>query len=176
MSLITLMNIVRVRFYVFYHAKLQFDAGGRSLESLLNTRRTKRCLRMCANWMEKFHPFPLQRGGGGRGEYKRSIDAKDHRVLPRDHQSGFLQPDFHRIISTIFIFDTADRLENGRAKSSDFLAFARIRIRKYVCAFSRRFGRKRKNVFPRSNGFHRFGKLAGFYRALESESRNKIAA
>lgn len=65
MSLITLMNIVRVRFYVFYHAKLQFDAGGRSLESLLNTRRTKRCLRMCANWMEKFHPFPLQLGEGG---------------------------------------------------------------------------------------------------------------
>lgn len=107
MSLITLMNIVRVD-STFYYAKLQFDAGGRSLESLLNTRRRSNVC-VPTGWKNSIRSLR-------RREYKRSIDARRPRVVPRDNPIRFSLTRFRSNYLHDFHFDTVDRSENGRAK------------------------------------------------------------
>lgn len=98
MSLITLMNIVRVD-STFYYAKLQFDAGGRSLESLLNTRRRSNVCVPTTGWKNSIRSLC-------RREYKRSIDARRPRV-PRDNPIRFSLTRFRSKLSRRFSFRLA---------------------------------------------------------------------
>lgn len=109
MSLITLMNIVRVD-STFYYAKLQFDAGGRSLESLLNTRRRSNIC-VPTGWKNSIHSLR-------RREYKRSIDARRPRVVPRDNPIRFSLTRFRSNYLHDFHFDIVQKTEGQ--KSRDF--------------------------------------------------------
>lgn len=109
MSLITLMNIVRVD-STFYYAKLQFDAGGRSLESLLNTRRRSNVC-VPTGWKNSIRSLR-------RREYKRSIDARRPRVVPRDNPIRFSLTRFRSNYLHDFHFDIVQKTEGQ--KSRDF--------------------------------------------------------
>lgn len=138
MSLITLMNIVRVD-STFYYAKLQFDAGGRSLESLLNTRRRSNVC-VPTGWKNSIRSLR-------RREYKRSIDARRPRVVPRDNPIRFSLTRFRSNYLHDFHFDTVDRSENGRAKIEGLSPSVRIRLVLSLALFEK----KKKEKFS-SNG------------------------
>lgn len=139
MSLITLMNIVRVD-STFYYAKLQFDAGGRSLESLLNTRRRSNVC-VPTGWKNSIRSLR-------RREYKRSIDARRPRVVPRDNPIRFSLTRFRSNYLHDFHFDTVDRSENGRAKIEGLSPFVRIRLVLSLALFEKKRKKSsRRTVF-----------------------------
>lgn len=157
MSLITLMNIVRVD-STFYYAKLQFDAGGRSLESLLNTRRRSNVC-VPTGWKNSIRSLR-------RREYKRSIDARRPRVVPRDNPIRFSLTRFRSNYLHDFHFDTVDRSENGRAKIDGLSPSVRIRLVLSLALFEK----KKKEKFSSNGILLCFAELASrsrVYRVLD---------
>lgn len=136
MSLITLMNIVRVD-STFYYAKLQFDAGGRSLESLLNTRRRSNVC-VPTGWKNSIRSLR-------RREYKRSIDARRPRVVPRDNPIRFSLTRFRSNYLHDFHFDIVQKTEGQ--KSRDFPS-VRIRLVLSLALFEKKRKKSsRRTVF-----------------------------
>lgn len=155
MSLITLMNIVRVD-STFYYAKLQFDAGGRSLESLLNTRRRSNVC-VPTGWKNSIRSLR-------RREYKRSIDARRPRVVSRDNPV-FSNPISIKL-SPRFSFRHGGSFRKRKGKNRETFPFCTNSTR----ALSRLIRKKKKEKFSSNGILLCFAELASrsrVYRALD---------